>query len=71
MEFYWAVAIGAFGALLGLFFALNGFGGSPKSEDLKNTARVRNLLWLVTGVFGILLADWKKLSVTALLSRMI
>jgi hypothetical protein len=65
MEFYWGLAIGAIGALLGMFFALNGFGGPLKAEDLKNTARVRNLLWLVTGAAGVILADWKKLTASA------
>jgi hypothetical protein len=63
--FYWELAVGAFGALLGLFFALNGFGGPLKSEDLKNTARVRNLIWLATAAGGVVLADWRKLATTA------
>ncbi len=63
--FYWAIAIGAIGALLGVFFALNGFGESVKPTELKNSARVRNLLWLVTGAVGVLFADWKKLAGSA------
>jgi hypothetical protein len=62
---YWEIAVGAFGALLGVFFALNGFGGPLKSEDLKNTSRVRNLIWLATAAGGVVLADWKKLATTA------
>jgi hypothetical protein len=64
-KIYWAYAIGAIGAFLGLFFALNGFGGTLKSEDLKNTARVRNLIGLVTAAGGVVLADWKKLASNA------
>jgi hypothetical protein len=60
--YYWEIAVGSFGALLGVFFALNGFGGPLKSEDLKNTARVRNLIWLATAAGGVVLADWKKLA---------
>jgi hypothetical protein len=64
-EFYWALAIGAIGALLGLFFSLNGFAEPIKPTDLKNSARVRNLLWLVTGAVGVILADWKRLAGSA------
>jgi len=64
-EFYWALAIGAIGALLGLFFALNGFAEPIKPTDLKNSARVRNLLWLVTGAVGVILADWRRLAGSA------
>jgi len=62
---YWELAIGSFGALLGLFFALNGFSGPLKGEELKNTARVRNLIWLATAAGGVVIADWKKLATTA------
>jgi len=64
-EFYWALAIGAIGALLGVFFALNGFGEPIKPVDLKNSARVRNLLWLVTGAVGVILTDWRRLAGSA------
>ena len=64
-EFYWALAIGAIGALPGLFFALNGFAEPIKPTDLKNSARVRNLLWLVTGAVGVILADWRRIAGSA------
>jgi len=64
-DIYWGIAIGAIGALLGVFFALNGFGESVKPAELKNSARVRNLLWLVTGAVGVILADWKRLAGSA------
>jgi hypothetical protein len=58
----WVLAMSAIGGLLGLFFAFNGFGEPVKSTDLKDSTRVRNLIWVFTGAIGVLFADWGKLS---------
>lgn len=47
------------GFLMGMLYALSGFNDSGKNDDLKANPRVRNLLWIISGAVGVLLADWK------------
>src|SRR5438552_1608969 len=54
-EFYWALAIGGVGAVLGMLYAFNGF---AEPMDLKRSARMRNLLWLGFGAFLVATGDW-------------
>jgi hypothetical protein len=54
-EFYWALALGGVGVVLGMFFVLNGF---AEPTGLKRGARMENLFWLGIGAFLVATGDW-------------
>ncbi len=52
------------GVFLGILFALNGWAVQPGiGGPLRRSPRVTNLVWLVTGFFGSLFAEWAELGI--------
>lgn len=69
--FDWAVAnpMYAFGGLvglaLGIFYGIDGWRGSTDELDLKDSPRVKNLLWVLGGAFSAIIGDVKAVDSTA------
>src|SRR5690242_6400945 len=52
------------GLLAGFFLGMNGFSQTAKAGALGQLPRMKNLLWLFSGLFSIFIADFKKLGFT-------
>lgn len=64
METVLIVIAGVVGVVLGLLFAVSGYTDSGKTDDLSKNVRVKNFLWLIGGVFAVILGDWSVLTST-------
>ncbi len=48
------------GAMLGTFYGLDGWRGSVKDVEFKNSPRVKNFIWVIALAFGTFIADIKR-----------
>src|ERR1700691_235628 len=59
-------AIGALAGLgLGIFYGFDGWRGSTEDLELKDSPRVKNLLWILGGAFSAIIGDVKAIDATA------
>jgi hypothetical protein len=53
------------GLALGVFYGFDGWRGSTEEIELKDSARVKNLVWVLTGAFATIIGDVKAVDPTA------
>lgn len=58
-----SIGFAVFGAFIGVLFVVDGWRGSSKNKDFKDSPRIRALLWVVGAAVGSFFIDLKKFGV--------